>query len=65
MPIEAGELIAGRYRKLGTIGVGGMARVVLAEDERLRRRVAIKALHADSLDDSAQRFEREARIGAS
>jgi serine/threonine-protein kinase len=65
VPIEARELIAGRYRKLGTIGVGGMARVVLAEDERLRRRVAIKALHADSLDDSAQRFEREARIGAS
>ena len=65
MPLEAGELIAGRYRKLGTIGVGGMARVVLAEDERLRRPVAIKALHADSLEDSVQRFEREARIGAS
>ncbi len=65
MPPEAGELIAGRYRKLGTIGVGGMARVVLAEDERLRRRVAIKALHAEGLEDSAQRFEREARMGAS
>ncbi|MDQ3644555.1 MAG: serine/threonine protein kinase, partial [Actinomycetota bacterium] len=65
MAIEARELIAGRYRKLGTIGVGGMARVVLAEDERLRRRVAIKALHADSLEASVQRFEREARIGAS
>ena len=62
---EAGELIAGRYRKLGTIGVGGMARVVLAEDERLRRRVAIKALHAEGLEDSTQRFEREARMGAS
>lgn len=42
-----------------------MARVVLAEDERLGRRVAVKAMHTDSLEDSAQRFEREARIGAS
>jgi len=65
VPSEAGELIAGRYRRLGTIGVGGMARVALAEDERLRRRVAIKALHADSLEDSAERFEREAQLGAS
>ncbi len=59
------ELIAGRYRKRGTIGVGGMARVVLADDERLRREVAIKTLHADSPQDSARRFEREALMGAS
>jgi len=65
VPPEAEALIAGRYRKLGTIGVGGMARVVLAEDQRLRRRVAIKALHADSLEEGARRFEREARMGAS
>ena len=64
-PDTEDTLIAGRYRRLGTIGVGGMARVVLAEDERLRRRVAIKALHADSPEDTAQRFEREARLGAS
>ena len=42
-----------------------MARVVLAQDERLGRRVAIKALHADSPEDTAERFEREARLGAS
>jgi len=42
-----------------------MASVVLAEDERLGRRVAIKRLHADSPEDMRQRLQREARIGAS
>lgn len=60
-----GELLADRYRKLGTIGVGGMARVYLAEDELLGRRVAVKVLHADSPEDAAIRFEREAKLGAS
>ena len=59
------ELLAGRYRQLATIGSGGMARVFLAEDERLGRRVAIKRLHADSPAEAAARFEREARLGAS
>ena len=58
-------MLAGRYRRLKTIGVGGMARVVLAQDERLGRQVAIKRLHADSPGETAKRFEREARLGAS
>jgi tetratricopeptide (TPR) repeat protein len=60
-----GELMVGRYRKVAAIGVGGMARVYLAHDELLGRRVAIKLLHADSPDDAAIRFEREAKLGAS
>jgi eukaryotic-like serine/threonine-protein kinase len=60
-----GELMVGRYRKVGAIGVGGMARVYLAHDELLGRRVAIKLLHADSPDDAAIRFQREAKLGAS
>jgi serine/threonine-protein kinase len=60
-----GGLLADRYRKLGAIGVGGMARVYLAEDELLGRRVAVKVLHADSPDDAALRFQREAKLGAS
>jgi len=60
-----GELLADRYRKLGAIGVGGMARVYLAHDELLGRRVAVKVLHADSPEDAAVRFEREAKLGAS
>jgi serine/threonine-protein kinase len=42
-----------------------MATVYLAEDERLGRKVAIKRLHSDSPEDAAQRFEREAKVGAS
>ena len=57
-------LIAGRYRRLGHIGAG-MARVYLAQDEKLGRKVAVKRLHSDSPADAAGRFEREARLGAS
>jgi len=42
-----------------------MARVHLAEDERLGRRVAVKQMHAHSPDEVAVRFEREAKLGAS
>ena len=65
--MEAGTqgLLAGRYRKIESIGIGGMARVFLAEDERLGRRVAIKQLHAASPAEAAERFDREAKLGAS
>jgi serine/threonine-protein kinase len=42
-----------------------MATVLLAEDERLGRQVAVKRLHAESPEDTARRFRREARLGAS
>lgn len=42
-----------------------MATVFLAEDQRLGRRVAVKRLHAESPEDVARRFEREAKVGAS
>jgi serine/threonine protein kinase len=58
-------LVAGRYRVAGRLGAGGMAVVLLAEDERLGRKVAIKRLRAESPDDAAQRFQREAKLGAS
>src|SRR3982751_1728639 len=57
--------LAGRYRVLNRLGAGGMATVYLAEDERLGRKVAVKRLHSDSPEDAAQRFEREAKVGAS
>ena len=41
-----------------------MAQVLLCEDERLGRLVAVKRLHADSAEDVERRFAREARLGA-
>jgi eukaryotic-like serine/threonine-protein kinase len=60
-----GSLLDGRYRVLRHLGSGGMASVLLCEDERLGRQVAVKRLHADSPVDVAQRFNREAKLGAS
>jgi serine/threonine protein kinase len=57
----AGDLIAGRYRLLETLGRGAMSSVWLGEDEELGRRVAVKTL-APSADRA--RFEREARAAA-
>jgi serine/threonine-protein kinase len=66
MPVQSkGALLAGRYRVVGPLGSGGMATVLLCEDERLGRRVAVKRLHAHSPDDVARRFTREAKVGAS
>lgn len=58
-----GDLLAGRYRILGTVGAGGMATVHRARDERLERDVAIKVLLPNLAGDPvlATRFEREAR----
>ena len=64
MRIE-GSLLAGRYRVVRHLGSGGMASVVLCDDERLGRSVAVKRLHADSPREMEQRFAREARLGAS
>jgi tetratricopeptide (TPR) repeat protein len=62
---EDAPALAGRYRVIRRLGHGGMASVVLAEDERLGRLVAVKRLHTDSPSDALARFRREARIGAS
>ena len=62
---EEAPALAGRYRVIRQLGHGGMAGVLLAEDERLGRLVAIKRLHTSSPEDALARFRREARIGAS
>ena len=65
MPLSPeGTLLDGRYRVLRHLGSGGMASVLLCQDERLGRQVAVKRLHADSPADVEQRFVREARLGA-
>src|SRR5262249_7630338 len=54
-------------RVLDEIGSGGMGRVLLAEDDRLGRKVAIKTLHPCYADSAElrKRFMREARAMAS
>jgi eukaryotic-like serine/threonine-protein kinase len=64
---EIGRVLGGRYRVVAPIGVGASARVFLADDITLRRRVAVKVLHeALAADDSfLRRFRAEAQSAAS
>lgn len=62
-----GRVLAGRYRLLAPIGSGSSGRVYLADDVRLRRRVAVKVLHGGLADDAGflRRFRAEAQMAAS
>jgi eukaryotic-like serine/threonine-protein kinase len=61
--LETGQVIEGKYRITRLIGTGGMGAVYEGENVLIRRRVAIKVLHADSAanGDIIRRFEREAQ----
>src|SRR5450755_1904914 len=63
----AGRVLAGRYLLHGAVGTGASGRVYLAEDTRLKRRVAVKVLHAALAEDAAflRRFRAEAQLAAS
>ena len=71
---QAQQLLAGRtsgyrvdrYTLLDLIGQGGMGRVYLARDTRLNRRVALKILSPERVNNprAIARFQREARVGA-
>jgi len=59
-------LFCGRYLVVRRLGSGGTATVFLAEDQRLRRQVAVKRLHGvEVTETTAERLRREARIMAS
>jgi len=62
-----GRVLAGRYRLRAPIGAGASGRVYVADDIRLRRRVAVKVLHAALADDAGflRRFRAEAQLAAS
>ncbi len=65
MPITTGTVL-GRYRLLEKAGVGGMSEVFRAEDETLKRIVAVKVIFGPVAADSTfrERFLREARLVA-
>jgi serine/threonine protein kinase/tetratricopeptide (TPR) repeat protein len=56
----------GVYRVEGRLGRGGMGEVLLAWDDRLERRVAIKRIRQDEglSAEQRERFRREARLAA-
>ena len=59
-----GLVLDGRFRIIDRLGVGGMGEVYLAEQVSLRRKVAIKVLHAAtaSIAGAPERFRREALL---
>ena len=59
---QIGRLLGGRYRLVAPIGTGASAHVYLADDVKLRRRVAVKVLHPALADDESflRRFRAEA-----
>ena len=61
-----GRVLGDRYRLLAPIGTGASSHVFLADDVKLRRRVAVKVLHPALADDEAflRRFRAEARAAA-
>ncbi len=56
----------GAYRVEARLGLGGMGEVLLAWDERLERRVAIKRIRQEAglTSEQRERFRREARLAA-
>ncbi len=70
MSLNPGQVIDEKYQILRLLGTGGMGAVYEGENVRIKRRVAIKVLHASvsSAADNVARFEREAqaagRIGS-
>ncbi len=66
LPIEEGQLIAGKYRVERILGSGAMGVVVAAWHLELAQRVAVKFVRPDALTlrDAEERFRREARAAA-
>jgi serine/threonine protein kinase len=64
MPLLPGTTL-GAYEILSAIGAGGMGEVYLAQDTRLGRKVALKALPGGDADEnSRRRFGQEARTAS-
>src|SRR6185312_16357046 len=65
-PLLPGDVIAGRYKLLETLGNGSMGQVFVGEIQSIGRRVAIKVLRPELLVDAQfrRRFQHEAEAVA-
>ncbi len=65
-PLEAGVVIAERYKILSLLGEGATGIVYAAEHVLLHKKVAVKILHSEltEMPDGVARFEREAMATA-
>lgn len=63
-PVAAGSLLAGRYRVISRLGVGGSAEVWEARDEQLDRGVALKFPHPHLVEDERTRRQLAAEAHA-
>ncbi|HEX4979531.1 MAG TPA: PASTA domain-containing protein [Acidimicrobiales bacterium] len=63
---QIGRVLGGRYRLVAPLGTGASAHVYLADDVKLRRRVAVKVLHPALAQDDTflRRFRAEAQQAA-
>jgi tetratricopeptide (TPR) repeat protein len=63
-PLALAEVNPGHYLVEGEFARGGMGRILLARDRRLRRRIALKELHPEAGPGAPRRFVREALVTA-
>src|SRR6187551_1483522 len=66
LPIQEGQLVAGKYRIERVIGSGAMGVVVAAWHIELAQRIAVKFVRPEAMElrDAEERFRREARAAA-
>ena len=65
-PVEPGDVIGDRYRLISQLGAGAMGQVFVAENLAINRRVAVKLLKPELLEDAEfrKRFQKEAEAVA-